>query len=171
MGEIADDLFDSMMDIDDAVFSQPRHRKRKPSGPGPCPTCGGKTVIKKGPYGTFYGCVDFPRCKGTRGGDGSPLPKGLGPCPICEATTVKRKGPYGEFYGCSKWPKCSGKRSGETPEEIEERMEQIAQTTRQVRKTFKGSMKERREAIDALSEIAGLINRSACEARNLQEFF
>lgn len=31
-----------------------------------CPKCGGPMVRRKGKYGEFYGCSDFPRCRGTR---------------------------------------------------------------------------------------------------------
>ena len=29
-----------------------------------CPDCGGGTVKRKGPYGHFYGCDSYPKCKG-----------------------------------------------------------------------------------------------------------
>lgn len=45
--------------------------ERKPKYPGPCP-CGDKFVLRSGPYGRFYGCARFPRCKETR-----PLAKNL----------------------------------------------------------------------------------------------
>lgn len=28
-----------------------------------CPNCGGKLVFRKGAYGKFYGCSNFPKCK------------------------------------------------------------------------------------------------------------
>lgn len=31
----------------------------------PCPECGGPTKLRNGGYGPFYGCVDYPKCKGT----------------------------------------------------------------------------------------------------------
>ncbi len=30
---------------------------------GICPRCGGRLMIRKGKYGEFYGCSNFPRCK------------------------------------------------------------------------------------------------------------
>lgn len=41
-------------------------RSSKPCGPGACPLCGGKTHTVKGKHGMFYGCDDFPKCKGSR---------------------------------------------------------------------------------------------------------
>lgn len=31
-----------------------------------CPNCGGPMVIRSGVHGKFYGCLKFPRCRGTR---------------------------------------------------------------------------------------------------------
>lgn len=31
-----------------------------------CPNCGAPMIRRKGKYGEFYGCSDFPRCRGTR---------------------------------------------------------------------------------------------------------
>jgi DNA-directed RNA polymerase subunit RPC12/RpoP len=30
-----------------------------------CPRCGGKLVIREGPYSTFYGCSNYPKCRYT----------------------------------------------------------------------------------------------------------
>ncbi|WOV86956.1 NERD domain-containing protein [Sporosarcina oncorhynchi] len=37
-----------------------------PSVTGVCPTCNGELVIKKGRYGKFYGCVNYPSCRYTK---------------------------------------------------------------------------------------------------------
>ncbi len=31
-----------------------------------CPKCGSTMILRNGPYGRFYGCSNYPRCKGTR---------------------------------------------------------------------------------------------------------
>ena len=31
-----------------------------------CPICGEDMVHRKGPYGEFWGCSDYPSCHGTR---------------------------------------------------------------------------------------------------------
>jgi hypothetical protein len=31
-----------------------------------CPKCGGELKVRKGPYGMFYGCSNFPKCKFTK---------------------------------------------------------------------------------------------------------
>lgn len=82
MGDIADfylDQGDDLFELDEdqvglesemltaagrATF--PAKRAEKPHGPGPCPICGQQTVLREGPYGYFYGCKGFPKCRGTR---------------------------------------------------------------------------------------------------------
>ncbi|MBR6249637.1 MAG: NERD domain-containing protein [Bacteroidales bacterium] len=32
---------------------------------GQCPRCGAKLVLKKGKFGAFYGCINYPECKYT----------------------------------------------------------------------------------------------------------
>ena len=31
-----------------------------------CPDCDGPMIPRNGQYGKFWGCADFPKCKGTR---------------------------------------------------------------------------------------------------------
>ncbi len=35
-----------------------------------CPDCGKKMISRKSQYGTFWGCSDYPNCKGTRDSNG-----------------------------------------------------------------------------------------------------
>lgn len=72
MGEMADYYLDQCFDpyyyeetdteYDDSVFFP----REKPRGPGPCPICGFATVLKTGIHGQFYGCSQYPGCRGSR---------------------------------------------------------------------------------------------------------
>ena len=31
-----------------------------------CPDCGSNMILRKGKFGSFYGCNAFPNCRGTR---------------------------------------------------------------------------------------------------------
>ena len=42
------------------------NRYTKPSGKGKCPLCASDTHLIEGKFGTFYGCNNFPKCKGNR---------------------------------------------------------------------------------------------------------
>lgn len=67
-----------------------------------CPKCGGKLVVKRGPYSNFLGCENYPKCKHTE-----PILSDV-PCPKgCGGYLVERKSKRGRiFYGCSKYPQC-----------------------------------------------------------------
>jgi len=68
-----------------------------------CPVCGKDMVIRDSKYGKFYGCVDYPNCKGTR-----PITTGV-KCPKCEEGELmerySRKAKK-KFWSCSNYPKC-----------------------------------------------------------------
>jgi ssDNA-binding Zn-finger/Zn-ribbon topoisomerase 1 len=72
MGEMADFALDQIMDIDEQYDSKQSSRnpfvnKRKSRGLGDCPVCQGAMHLCDGPYGPFWGCNNFPNCKGRRG--------------------------------------------------------------------------------------------------------
>ncbi|MEO2116877.1 MAG: DNA topoisomerase I [Methanocaldococcus sp.] len=68
-----------------------------------CPKCGAKLILKKGIYGAFYGCLNYPKCKYTE-----PVNKKevVGKCPKCGGDLIVRDGKFGKFIGCSNYPKC-----------------------------------------------------------------
>ena len=73
-----------------------------------CEKCGGDMVIKTGPYGKYYQCLN-ETCKKRF----SIVESSGVSCPECEKAgrvgeLVKRKSRYGTFFwGCSKYPDCS----------------------------------------------------------------
>ncbi len=71
-----------------------------------CPKCGGQLVYKRGRYGKFIGCGNYPKCKYIE-----PLekPKDTGiECPKChKGHLIERKSRYGKlFYSCNTYPDC-----------------------------------------------------------------
>ncbi|WP_107832364.1 type I DNA topoisomerase [Campylobacter concisus] len=88
-----------------------------------CPECGSELVLRKGRYGEFIACSNFPKCKYSRNvakdneksaETGSTLAakpkrelKKLDvPCPKCGGEIVERFSRRGKFYGCANYPKC-----------------------------------------------------------------
>lgn len=71
-----------------------------------CPECGKPLVLKRGRYGTFTACSDYPNCKYVL--KVVPKVEETGEmCPLCGKPLVKRKNKKGqEFIGCSNYPKC-----------------------------------------------------------------
>lgn len=82
-----------------------------------CPDCGGELAIRKGRYGEFIACLNFPKCKYSRNlkqetQNEEKNEKKLNTigikCPSCqEGEIVERFSKRGKFYGCSAYPKCN----------------------------------------------------------------
>lgn len=69
-----------------------------------CEKCGANMVIKRGRYGKFLACPNFPACKNTKA-----LVEKMGvKCPECnDGDIIKRKSKKNRvFYGCSNYPNC-----------------------------------------------------------------
>ncbi|MFN6962225.1 MAG: type I DNA topoisomerase [Pyrinomonadaceae bacterium] len=77
-----------------------------------CELCGREMALKKGRFGSFYGCTGYPECKNIRKiakGEQKPAapPEPIDEyCPKDNAQLVKRQGRFGEFISCSNYPKC-----------------------------------------------------------------
>lgn len=72
-----------------------------------CPACSKKMTLRKGRYGPFLGCSDYPTCKTIIS---IPLKnEKTAPCPAegCHGMLVQKNSRRGPFYACSAYPKCS----------------------------------------------------------------
>lgn len=70
-----------------------------------CPECGHPLVIRKGKYGEFIACSNFPECKYVRA-DEKKI-KEVCDCPNCDGKIIEKKSKKGKvFYGCNNFPKC-----------------------------------------------------------------
>lgn len=69
-----------------------------------CDNCGSQMMVKKGRFGDFLACSDYPKCKTTR-----PLAHALKiQCPECGSNLVEKRTKRGKiFYGCTGYPKCT----------------------------------------------------------------
>ena len=80
----------------------------------PCELCGKPMALKKGRFGSFYGCTGYPDCKNIRKIAKSGQVQQVAPpveldeiCPLDNAKLVRRTGRFGEFTSCSNYPKCN----------------------------------------------------------------
>ena len=81
--------------------------KAKPQETGEvCPECGSPLVIRKGRYGEFTACSNYPTCKYIKKEEKQV--KELMVCPICKTgKIIEKKTKKGKiFYGCNNYPKC-----------------------------------------------------------------
>ncbi len=80
--------------------------KAQPKSTGEmCPECGSELVIRKGRYGEFTACSNYPNCKYIK--TEKKEIKVICKCPKCDGDIVEKKTRRGKiFYGCNKYPKC-----------------------------------------------------------------
>ena len=80
-----------------------------------CPVCSKPMVYRRGRFGPFLGCSDYPNCKTTLKLDkqGNVLPLRPAPeptgikCYKCkDGELVIRQSKRGPFLGCNRFPKC-----------------------------------------------------------------
>ena len=70
-----------------------------------CPNCGNKLVIRKGKFGEFTACSNYPECKYIKKEEKQRVE--IMPCPKCGGTVIEKKTKKGKiFYGCDNYPKC-----------------------------------------------------------------
>lgn len=72
-----------------------------------CENCGEFLVVKKGRFGKFLACPNYPECKTTKKlGQKETAEETDIECELCGAKMLKRKGRFGDFLACSKYPEC-----------------------------------------------------------------
>jgi DNA topoisomerase-1 len=71
-----------------------------------CPECGSPLVKRKGRYGEFVACSNYPTCKYIK--KEPKVVKEIMPCPECgEGMVIEKHTKRGKiFYGCNRYPKC-----------------------------------------------------------------
>ena len=70
-----------------------------------CPECGNPLVIRKGRYGEFVACSNYPECKYIKKEETEE--KEICDCPNCGSKIIEKKSRRGKiFYGCNNYPKC-----------------------------------------------------------------
>ncbi len=72
-----------------------------------CPECGAPLVYKKGPYGEFIACSNYPSCHYIRKEKAEIVYTGEN-CPLCGKPLVERQDRRGrKFIACSGYPSCT----------------------------------------------------------------
>ena len=87
-----------------AAFSE--MEKKAPEQTGElCPNCGSPLVVRKGKYGEFVACSNYPTCKYIKKEEVQVVE--ICDCPNCSGKIVEKKSRKGKiFYGCNNYPKC-----------------------------------------------------------------
>lgn len=105
--KVLHDFYDKFSPImDDALKNM---EKKAPTETGEeCPECGNALVIRKGKFGEFVACSNYPKCKYIKKEEKEKSEAiKHAECPKCHKDIVERKTKRGKiFYGCSGYPKC-----------------------------------------------------------------
>jgi len=86
-----------------------------------CPKCGSELLLRKGRYGEFIACSNFPKCKYTKNTDGTEVPQPEETdekCEKCGSMMVIKNSKRGKFLACSAYPKCKNAKSLEPAKEL-----------------------------------------------------
>jgi len=89
--------------VQDAFDKMP---KKEPEKVGEdCPQCGHPLVIRKGKFGAFVACSNFPTCKYIKQEERQETE--ICNCPKCDGMIIEKKSKRGKvFFGCNNYPKC-----------------------------------------------------------------
>ncbi len=114
LDEIAEGKLDNIKVLKDfyGVFDETLHEafiKMERSGPKEtgemCPVCSSPLVVRKGKYGEFTACSNYPDCTYIKKEEKEI--KEIMTCPKCGGKIIEKKTRKGKvFYGCSNFPKC-----------------------------------------------------------------
>ena len=70
-----------------------------------CPECGNPLVVRRGKYGEFVACSNYPECKYIK--KEKKEIKEIIDCPKCDGKVVEKTTRRGKkFWGCNKYPDC-----------------------------------------------------------------
>ena len=99
-----DEFYKKFEPLLDAAFKN--MEKQAPEETGEiCPECGNQLVVRKGKYGKFIACSNYPECKYVKQDKKKIIE--ICDCPNCDGKIVEKKSKRGKvFYGCNNYPKC-----------------------------------------------------------------
>ena len=103
--KLLDDFYKEFDPMVNTAFKQMEKAPLKETGEN-CPNCGSPLVIRKGKYGEFAACSNYPSCKYIKKEEKKIIE--IMKCPKCSnGMVIEKKTKRGKiFYGCNNYPKC-----------------------------------------------------------------
>ncbi|QCT93712.1 type I DNA topoisomerase [Caminibacter mediatlanticus TB-2] len=118
--EMLKEFYNPFMKLIEKGYEEiPSQKIAKPTGEL-CPECGNPLVIRKGRFGEFIACSNFPKCKYTRPIEEKEEKKVDVKCDKCGADMVIKRGKRGEFLACSNYPECKNTKPLNPPKVLED---------------------------------------------------
>ena len=105
--DLLSDFFKEFEPMVENAFDNMEKKEAEKTGEA-CPNCGGDLVVRKGRYGEFVACSNYPTCKYVKKEEKEKVPQiEICDCIKCGNKIIERKTKKGKtFYGCSNFPKC-----------------------------------------------------------------
>ena len=102
--KILKDFYNEFEPLVESAFTKMEKASPKETGET-CPNCGSPLVVRKGKFGEFVACSNYPECKYIKKEE--KVKTIICKCPKCDGDIVEKKTRRGKiFYGCDKYPKC-----------------------------------------------------------------
>ena len=102
--EVLDDFYQKFEPMVQDAFKTMEKKPAEETGEV-CPNCGSPLVKRKGKYGEFVACSNYPTCKYIPKEEAEVVE--VCDCPKCDGKIVEKKSRKGKvFYGCNHYPKC-----------------------------------------------------------------
>ena len=103
--KVLKEFYNDFEPLVEKAFTDMEKKAPTPTGEK-CPECGSELVIRKGKYGEFTACSNYPECKYIKKEEKEI--KELCDCPVCKKGKIIEKMTRRKkvFYGCSNYPKC-----------------------------------------------------------------
>ena len=102
--KILKDFYNEFEPLVESAFTKMEKASPKETGEI-CPNCNSSLVVRKGKFGEFVACSNYPECKYIKKEE--KVKTIICKCPKCDGDIVEKKTRRGKiFYGCDKYPKC-----------------------------------------------------------------
>ena len=102
--KVLHDFYDSFEPLVKKAFGEMEKKPAEETGET-CPECGSPLVIRKGKFGEFTACSNYPTCKYIK--KEQKEIKEIVKCPECGGMIIEKTSKRGKvFYGCNNYPKC-----------------------------------------------------------------
>ena len=102
--KVLHEFYDSFEPLVKKAFGEMEKKAAEETGET-CPECGSALVIRKGKFGEFTACSNYPTCKYIK--KEKKEIKEICDCPKCGGKIIEKTSKRGKvFYGCNNYPKC-----------------------------------------------------------------
>lgn len=102
--KVLHEFYNEFEPLVEKAFQEMEKKEAEKTGEN-CPECGNELVIRKGKYGSFVACSNYPTCKYIKKEEKAQ--ESIIDCPKCGKAIIEKRTRKGKiFYGCTGYPNC-----------------------------------------------------------------